>query len=117
MRTHTTYDSDKLLCILRSVSPTCDNNEADPYAYMWIWDKERNLWLYILGFSSDYGAGTVVTLTHFDIWNDYEICEVSEKDFQNRHYVYGVYPPNSKPRCSAIIKHLKSLNHGSPIIR
>lgn len=36
MRTHTTYDSDKLLCILRSVSPTCDNNEADPYAYMWI---------------------------------------------------------------------------------
>ena len=31
MRTHTTYDSDKLLCILRSVSPTCDNNEADPY--------------------------------------------------------------------------------------
>ena len=42
MRTHTTYDSDKLLCILRSVSPTCDNNEADPYAYMWIWDKERN---------------------------------------------------------------------------
>ena len=64
MRTHTTYDSDKLLCILRSVSPTCDNNEADPYAYMWIWDKERNLWLYILGFSSDYGAGTIVTLTH-----------------------------------------------------
>ena len=61
---------------------------------MWIWDKERNLWLYILGFSSDYGAGTIVTLTHFDIWNDYEICEVSEKDFQNRHYVYGVYPPN-----------------------
>ena len=33
MRTHTTYDSDKLLCILRSVSPTCDNNEADPYGY------------------------------------------------------------------------------------
>ena len=58
MRTHTTYDSDKLLCILRSVSPTCDNNEADPYAYMWIWDKERNLWLYILGFSSDYGANS-----------------------------------------------------------
>ena len=50
---------------------------------MWIWDKERNLWLYILGFSSDYGAGTIVTLTHFDIWNDYEICEVSEKDFQS----------------------------------
>mgnify|MGYP007113658404 CR=1 FL=1 len=31
--------------------------------------------------------GAIVTLTHFDIWNDYEICEVSEKDFQNRHYV------------------------------
>ena len=44
MRTHTTYDSDQLLCILRSVSPTCDNNEADPHAHMWIWDTERNLW-------------------------------------------------------------------------
>ena len=117
MRTHTTYDSDQLLCILRSVSPTCDNNEADPHAHMWIWDTERNLWFYILGFSHDYGAGTIVTLAHCDIWNSFEICEVSERDFQDRHYVYCVYPANSRPRCSTIMKHLKAMNHGSPIIR
>ena len=83
---------------------------------MWIWDIECARWCYVMGYESECGPDLIMSLVYNESWDYYEMGDVCENEFDNRHYIYGIYPSGSRPKVNTIIKHLRKLKHGTPVV-
>lgn len=112
---HTTFESDELLLTLRTVLPLYKDVE-NPQVIMWIWDIECARWCYVMGYESECGPDLIMSLVYNESCDYYEMGDVCENEFDNRHYIYGIYPSGSRPKVNTIIKHLRKLKHGTPVV-
>jgi hypothetical protein len=63
---------------------------------MWIWDIECARWCYVMGYESECGPDLIMSLVYNESRDYYEMGDVCENEFDNRHYIYGIYREYAK---------------------